>query len=114
MSEGELIHAVQNVTSKDIALLAHFIQQLHRFRAGGELLPDLIEFYQWLHTKLAFIISREEALRVSLGTVIEKTKKRYSEDMGEYLQNLYSRVKGKNSYLFRLCVTISIKSCRWL
>ena len=33
-------------------LLGHFAQEWQWLQAGGLLLPDLVEFYHWLHTAL--------------------------------------------------------------
>ena len=58
-TEQDFIHSV--ISSGDIQshaqggelhLLTWFTHELPRLQAGGELLPHLVEFYQWLHTTL--------------------------------------------------------------
>ena len=58
-TEQDFIHSV--LSSGDICsytqkgklyLLGRFAQEWPRLQAGGLVLPDLVEFYQWLHTAL--------------------------------------------------------------
>ena len=58
-TEQDFIHSV--LSSGDIQshsqggnfyLLGHFVQEWRWLQAGGLLLPDLVEFYWWLHTAL--------------------------------------------------------------
>ena len=58
-TEQDFIHSV--LSSGDICsytqkgelyLLGRFAQEWPRLQAGGLLLPDLVKFYQWLHTAL--------------------------------------------------------------
>jgi len=58
-TEQDFIHSVLSsgdicsYTQKgDLYLLGQFAQEWSRLQAGGLLLPDLVEFYQWLHTAL--------------------------------------------------------------
>ena len=49
LSSGDIQHQAQG---GDLYLLARFAQEWPRLQAGGTLLPDLVEFYQWLHMAL--------------------------------------------------------------
>ena len=56
-TQQEFIHSVlssgdiqSHVQGGDLYLLAQFAQELPRLQAGGQLLPDVVEFYHWLHT----------------------------------------------------------------
>ena len=58
-TEQDFIHSVLgsgNIQSHtqdgDLYLLGRFAQEWSRLKAGGKLLPDLLAFYQWLHTSL--------------------------------------------------------------
>ena len=49
-------------------LLARFAQEWPQLQAGGLLLPDLVEFYQWLHTALSKPVSHRVTACVSYST----------------------------------------------
>ena len=58
-SESDFTHSVlssgdirSHARGGELYLLARFAQEWPRLQAGGLLLPDLVEFYQWLHTAL--------------------------------------------------------------
>ena len=58
-SEQEFTHSVlssddiqSHTQDGDLYLLHQFTLEWPRLQAGGLLLPDLVEFYQWLHTAL--------------------------------------------------------------
>ena len=75
-------------------MLTQFVLERPQLEAGGHLLPDLVEFYMWLHTQLAYIVSYENATELTIGKVIERIIERYSNDFGKHLKDLYERVKG--------------------
>lgn len=60
----------------------------------GLLLPDLVEFYQWLHTALAHIVTYERATTLPIGRVVHLAAVRYPREMGDHLVALYERLKG--------------------
>ena len=60
----------------------------------GLLLPDLVEFYQWLHTALAHTVTYERATTLPIGRVINLAAMRYPREMGDHLVALYERLKG--------------------
>lgn len=62
-SEQDFTHSV--LSSEDIQsyaqggelhLLTRFVLEWPRLQAGGLLLPDLVEFYWWLHTTLGGLV----------------------------------------------------------
>ena len=62
-SEADFIHCIlsygdleQHSEGGTLRGLSQFAQGWRRLQAGGLLLPDLVEFYQWLHTQLGKII----------------------------------------------------------
>ena len=79
---------------EDISVLTHFTLNWRRLQAGGEILPRLVEFYQWLHTELAYGISKEKAMEVKIGDVIKKSVNASSVYKGDYLRQLFAGVKG--------------------
>ena len=62
-----------------------------RLKAGGALLPDLIEFYQWIHRELAYLVTKNYARKNGFEEVITKAYQKYE---GRDLFHLYERVKG--------------------
>ena len=102
-NEADFTHSVLSsgdIVRDNIALLLRFSLQWRRLQAGGELLPDLVELYQWLHTDLAHVVSYETACKVKIKSVIDRAVRRYSPDMGLHLQQLFAKVKGEH-----VCVT---------
>ena len=79
----------------DIALLSSFSDQWRRLQAGGDLLPDLVELYQWLHVTLAHVVSYDKACKVTIKSVIDRAIRKYPLDMGERLSQLFTKVKGR-------------------
>ena len=78
-------------------MLTQFVLERPQLLAGGHLLPDLVEFYLWLHTQLAYIVSYDNATELKIGQVVERAVERYSKDYGKHVKDLYDRVKGKKS-----------------
>ena len=63
---------------------------------GGVLLPDLIKFYQWLHTSLAYSLTHDVAASTKVGEVIERAEKEHDD----HIRKLYDRVKQNfNQYI---------------
>jgi len=76
------------------------------------LLPDLVEFYQWLHMALAHMVTYERATSLPIGRVVDLAVRRYSQEMGEYIRALYTRVKdGYNKYVELLGGAIGAGAC---
>ena len=77
-----------------LSMLTQFVLERPKLLAGGRLLRDLVEFYLWLHTQLAYIVSYEMATELKIGQVVERAVERYSKDFGKHIKDLYERVKG--------------------
>ena len=92
VSSGDISHHSEG---EHFRLLSRFALMWPRLQAGGVLLPDLVEFYQWLHSSLAHIVSYDTASNVPIGSVIQHAVRRYSPDMGQHLRQLYDRIKGE-------------------
>ena len=82
-------------------VLSKFALAYPRLKAGGALLPDLIEFYQWIHTELAYLVTYNYAQNNTLEDVITKADKKYE---GLDLCQLYDRVKGDWQVCFCDCL----------
>ena len=69
------------------------------------MLPDMIEFYLWIHSTFKFIISPEQATSKTFGDIMKQDVllKRFDQTHTNHVINLYRRVKnGLDSHL-RLC-----------
>ena len=75
-------------------ILSQFALYRNQLEVGGELLPNLVEFYQWLHQELAYVITRKDAESIPISRAVKVLAKSYSVDEGERLLQLYKRLKG--------------------
>ena len=117
-TENAFLHHVQSRAGQEERLhtLLQFTMEKHRlqvhapipFRStshsslpfscqvGGQLLPDLIQFYQWLHTHLAHQVTHRRAYSaLSIGRVVALASRRMPRGMAIQLQELYQRVKSE-------------------
>ena len=82
-------------------------------QAGRILLPTLIEFYQWLHSDLAYIVTEEQAHSMTTGSVIAEASKHYYSAAGRKdLNALYKQLKGYYILITRINIT-SVSSRYW-
>ena len=63
-----------------------------RLEAAGSLLPDLIQFYNWLHTEGAYKLEKGYALNNGFEEFISKMDKRYP---AIELHQLFERMRGE-------------------
>ena len=78
-----------------LLVLHRFTLERKKLQMGGALLPDLVEFYQWIHTELSHLVTYERAKQISIGTVMSLSAKRYSQEYFNHLTNLFKRVMSK-------------------
>ncbi len=84
--------------SGDLYVIATFVVQQKKLQCGGYLLPDLIEFYNWLHS--SFSLSVDKAVTYKIGNVIKKLQHTENECFSKHLVDLYERIKqGCKNYL---------------
>ena len=76
--------------------LHQFTQEQKRLQVGGALLPDLVEFYKWIHTQLSHLVTYQRAKQITIGHVINLTAKRYSQELCDHLTNLFKRIISKS------------------
>lgn len=84
-----------NCDPTHLFVLHHFTQEWRMLQIGGVLLPDLVEFYQWIHTELSHLVTYQKAEQISIGTIIKNSARRYSQKYSEHLTELFKRVKRK-------------------
>ena len=75
-------------------ILSQYALLRNQLEIIGGLLPDLVEFYQWLHQELAHVITQEDSTRITLRRAVRVLVRSYSAEEGERLQILYRRLKG--------------------
>ena len=81
---------IGDASKNKLYVLSKFVLEYPRLQAAGALLPDLLQFYQWIHTELAYLVTRKNAENESIGAVITMAEKNAGID----LNKLYERVKG--------------------
>ena len=77
--------------------LHQFTLEQKRLQVGGALLPDLVEFYKWIHTQLSHLVTYQRAKQITIGNVISLTAKRYSQQLCDHLTKLFKRVTSKTN-----------------
>ena len=71
--------------------LLRFTMDLKQLEVGGELLPDLIELYSWIHTNLSLHITQKKANVYTFKDIIDIIIKN-SKNAGAHLKRLYDQV----------------------
>ena len=89
-SQSLLSKATIGDINNPLYVITQFALEYPHLRAGGALLPDLIQLYWWMHTELAYRVTREYAENHSIEEVILKADKHTGLD----LTQLYERVRG--------------------
>ena len=84
-----------NCNPTHLFVLHQFTQERRILQIGGALLPDLVEFYQWIHTELSHLVTYQKAGQISIGTIITLSARRYSQEYFDYLKELFDKVKCK-------------------
>ena len=64
--------------TNDLYPLSCFVVEYPRLRIAGDLLPGIVELYQWLHTELAYAVTYEEATTITLGRLAKVLAKHSS------------------------------------
>ena len=95
---------VQVKSQDKVAVLSKFICKMPEIQTILPFLPDLIEFYQWLHRDLAGLLTAEEADKISMKNLVNWMSRHYGES-GSKLMSLYGRVKGNYMQTICLCYT---------
>ena len=85
-------------SSTHLLVLHQFAREEKNLQKGGALLPDLVEFYQWIHTELSYLVTYEKAKQISIGRIISLSSRRYSQDYFEHLTGLFKRIKSEGNH----------------
>ena len=97
--EKSLIQAVlsevhiSSPEGNDLYALSQFVMEYHRLKLGSDLLPGILELYQWLHTELAYAVTFEDATKITLGRLAKVVAKRMPGRGDSSTQ--YESLKGK-------------------
>ena len=95
-------------------ILKTFVAQRRIFRAGGLLLPDLLDFYNWIHRELAHVLSKDRAAEITVESVFlspNLLQKRFLFPLPErakQMRSLFRKVKGIHLFTYN---KISCKTC---
>ncbi len=82
---------ITDPTSNSLYPLSRFTIEYRRLRVGGDLLPGIVELYQWLHTELTYAMTYEEARTITLGRLANVIAKKFSGDR----KQRYEKLKGE-------------------
>jgi hypothetical protein len=91
-TESDLLNVISFNKIEGFDILKQFLSSYSFFKLGGDLLPDLIQFYQWLHHDLSNLITKEEAYQKSIHKIVDEFSSRYSDQSA---MALYIRVRGR-------------------
>lgn len=69
-------------------LLKKFIQDRTVLEAGGQLLPVLLRFYQWLHKDLAYAITKQEAREHSIKETVDSFSDQVTQNLEQGANDL--------------------------
>ena len=109
MKDLIMAREAQNLNDSHLFPLHLFSLENERLQLGGALLPDLVEFYLWIHTHLSHLVTYEKAQQITIGKVISLSAKRYSQKLCEHLTDLFKRIIG-TYYLFCYYLLLTIIS----
>ena len=104
------LRVLSNTSSADPSCpeypLCQFVLQYPRLRLGVDLLPDVVELYQYLHTELTYAVTYDEAAAITLGRLAKVTPKYIPHhDTAHYdkLKSKYSHYAGNQYIQQRAC-----------
>jgi len=84
-----------NDPSCPLYVLYQFVLRRPKLNAGGTLLPELVQFYSWLHSELSHIVTLDYARTVTVGGILETYLKRNCPEKEERVLNSFRSVAGK-------------------
>ena len=85
-------------------VLSQFSDEYKFLKAIGAILPSLIEFYQWLHTDLAYMVTVAKAGTVTIQEVVLRATRGYSNELKQHYIELHEKVQGNGlvcMYMFK-------------
>ena len=89
--------------------MALFVINLQKLRVGGELLPELIKLYRWIHTEFSLRVTKREASRISIKKLFDIFIKNSDDYTGDHTYKfLHNILANCREYLsMEDCVTES-------
>lgn len=90
--------------SSPVYPLSQFVLQYPRLKMGIDLLPSIVELYQWLHTELTYAVTYDEAASITLGHLAKVAAKYLSY----FSAASYEKLKGNNVSSSLLIQSISV------
>ena len=84
---------MQTQSQDKLVVLSKFICKMPELQTTLPLLPDFMEFYQWLHKDLAGVLTPEKADKISIKRLVDQMSSHYSSEICRKLIRLYQRVK---------------------
>ena len=94
--------------------LSKFVLEYPRLKGGMELLPGIVELYQYLHTEFTYAITYKEATSINLKRLCTVIAKHFvtSGDRKAHYEKLKRKawVQFLNSWM-RLCVVVLFVCC---
>jgi len=96
--------AARDLNDEHLFVLHRFTLEHDRLQLGGALLPDLVEFYQWIHTRLSHLVTYERAQEITIGDVIKLSAKWFAPKFHKHFTSLY------HSFISKLIYSCTRKS----
>ena len=98
--------------NKDLSILSEFYLTQQPSLKHSLLIPDIIEIYEWIHKKLAYLFSEQEAAEISVLEVIKKYTEKTDKVVGQKMERTYKRMlKAWNGYLNFTGGVIGLGAC---
>ena len=79
----------------ELHVLYQFVLKRPLFNAGGRLLPDLVEFYLWLHEELAYCVLADDAEQLSIGVAMSTVLDSYPPAMRDRQYQKFNSIKSE-------------------
>ena len=90
-------------------MLLTFVSSIEKLNLCRQMLPQLIDFYLWLHKNLAYQVTMKRAGEITIAEVINIVSKYHSDDTGIHLRSTYGSLKGSyDSFVFKELRTVSL------
>ena len=84
--------------------LSQFVLQYPRLKMGIDLLPSVVELYQWLHTELTYVVTYDDAAAITLGRLAKVTTKYLPDQNVAHYEKLKS--KFNRNHVLIMCIAL--------
>ena len=87
---------VSDAKTNELYPLSRFVLEYPRLKIAGDLLPSIVELYQWLHSELSYAVTYDDAKTITLNRLAKViAKRRQGETKAQY-----ERLKGESESKF--------------